>query len=79
MATAVRNVVTLLGVPLTEALKMASTYPAGFLGFSDQIGYIGESFRADFVAFMPDTVEVLATWVAGEMQEHGLRKAPPTT
>lgn len=77
MASAVRNAVALLGVTLADALKFASAHPAQFLG-RDDLGFIGRGRRADLVAFMPDTMEVLATWVAGEMQEHGLRKAPRT-
>ena len=32
MASAVRNTVRRLGLPLAEALRMASLYPAAFLG-----------------------------------------------
>jgi len=32
MATSVRNAVELLGLPLVEAARMASRYPAEFLG-----------------------------------------------
>ncbi len=66
MATAVGNCVTLLGVPLPRALRMASTTPAAFLGLSDSLGRLASGMRADLVAFSPKNVEVLATWVAGE-------------
>lgn len=72
MASAVRNAVALLGVPLPEALKMASAHPAQFLGL-DELGCIEPGRRADLVAFMPATLEVIATWVAGDMMEHRLR------
>jgi N-acetylglucosamine-6-phosphate deacetylase len=71
MATAVRNCVAMLGVPLTDALRFASAHPAQFLGVYDRLGYIGRGRRADLVAFMPDTMDVLATWVAGGIMEHG--------
>jgi len=65
MASAVRNCVALLGLPLTDALRMASAAPAAFLGLSENLGRLAPGFRADIVALMPDSVEVVATWVAG--------------
>jgi N-acetylglucosamine-6-phosphate deacetylase len=65
MATAVRNCVNLLGVPLTDALRFASTHPANFLGLGHHFGRLAAGCRADMVAFMPDTIAVLDTWVAG--------------
>lgn len=65
MASAVRNCVRLLGIPLTEALCLASAEPADFLGLGDKLGRLKPGFRADLVAFDPVTVHVLATWVAG--------------
>ena len=38
MASAVRNSVRLLGVPLTSALRFASTEPAEFLGLGHKLG-----------------------------------------
>ena len=65
MASAVRNTVHDLRVPLTSALQYASTEPAEFLGLGTLLGRIAPAFRADFVAFEPETIEVLETWVAG--------------
>jgi N-acetylglucosamine-6-phosphate deacetylase len=67
MASAVRNCVRLLDVPLTEALRFASTHPAHFLGLSDRIGELAFGMRADIVAIDPNSVEVRHTWVAGQM------------
>jgi len=64
MARAVRNCVELLGVPLTQALQFASIHPAQFLGRRD-LGRLAPGCRADMVAFWPDTIAVLDTWVAG--------------
>ena len=65
MATAVRNCVGLLGVPLPAALALASAAPADFLGLGGHLGRIAPGYRADLVAFHPREVEILETWVAG--------------
>jgi N-acetylglucosamine-6-phosphate deacetylase len=66
MAGAVRNCVNLLDVPLTDALRFASTHPAEMLGLGNTLGKLAPSFRADMVAFDPTTLEVFQTWVAGQ-------------
>jgi N-acetylglucosamine-6-phosphate deacetylase len=68
MAQAVRNSVTLLQVPLTTALQFASANPADFIGLGDTLGRLRPGYRADVVAFMPDKLRILATWVAGQTQ-----------
>lgn len=65
MASAVRNCVKLLDVPLTDALRFASTHPAQMLGVGKTLGKLARGFRADMVAFDGATIEVLRTWVAG--------------
>src|SRR5262249_39774668 len=65
MADAVCNTVQLLGVPLTDALRFASAEPAAFLGLGETLGRIAPGYRADLVAFDPDTLAVHQTWVAG--------------
>ncbi|MET0893686.1 MAG: N-acetylglucosamine-6-phosphate deacetylase [Pseudoxanthomonas sp.] len=64
MATAVRNSVAMLGVPLAEAARMASTYPAEFLGIGERYGRIATGYHADFVA-MDAELQVVATWIRG--------------
>jgi N-acetylglucosamine-6-phosphate deacetylase len=66
MATAVRNTVSLVGVSLEEAARMASTYPAEFLGLADSYGRIAPDYRADLVALDAD-LRVQATWVGGAL------------
>ena len=66
MATAVRNTVRMLGVPLEEAVRMASTYPAEFLGLADTFGRIASGYRADMVALDAD-LRVQSTWVGGAL------------
>jgi N-acetylglucosamine-6-phosphate deacetylase len=74
MASAVRNCVRLLGVPLTDALRYASTEPARFLGLDDAVGRLSPGCRADMVAFEPESLRVLGTWVAGRWAQAA---APP--
>ena len=66
MASAVRNCVELLGVPLGHALRFASTEPARFLGRDAALGRLAPGYRADLVAFDPGSMRIHATWVAGE-------------
>jgi N-acetylglucosamine-6-phosphate deacetylase len=66
MASAVRNCVRMLDVPLTDALRFASTEPARFLGLGKELGRLAPGYRADMVAFDPDDISVVETWVAGE-------------
>ena len=65
MASAVRNCVKLLDVPLTDALRFASTHPADMLGLGDTLGKLAPGFRADMVALDGATMDALETWVAG--------------
>ena len=65
MATAVRNCVQLLDVPLTSALRFASTHPAQFLGLGHMLGRLQPGYRADMVALDSAGVSVVQTWVAG--------------
>lgn len=65
MASAVRNCVDLLGLPLDEACRMASRYPAEFLGLGQHFGRIAPGWRADLVAF-DEQVRVQQTWIAGQ-------------
>jgi N-acetylglucosamine-6-phosphate deacetylase len=65
MASAVRNTVNLLGLPLAEASRMASAYPAEWLGLEQTHGCIAPGQRADF-AVLDDTLHVRETWIGGE-------------
>lgn len=64
MAAAVRNSVTMLGLPLDEAVRMASAYPADFLGLGASHGRIAVGYRADLVAMDGDCT-VQRSWIAG--------------
>ncbi len=49
MAHAVKNCVEKAHIPLEEALRMASLYPAKIMGLDKQLGRIKKGFAADFV------------------------------
>jgi N-acetylglucosamine-6-phosphate deacetylase len=65
MATAVRNCVATLGIDPAEALRMASTYPAHFLGIADQRGAIEPGLAADLVE-LDGSLVVRGSWIAGD-------------
>jgi N-acetylglucosamine-6-phosphate deacetylase len=65
MATAVRNCVLLIGVPLEVALRFASTNPASFIGVDHWLGRLAPGYRADIVAIDAESVEVVASWIGG--------------
>ena len=67
MIDAVRNSIEMLGVPLEEAARMASTYPADFLGLGATHGRIEAGFRADFTVIDRD-LRVTETWIGGAVQ-----------
>lgn len=63
MIEAVGNAVTMMGAKLEDALAMASSTPARFLGFHDR-GTINIGARADLVAFTK-SFRVVDTWIKG--------------
>ncbi len=63
LASAVR-VMAGLGVPLPQAVAMASTNPASFLGLAHERGRLAPGLRADLTLLGPD-LAVLATWRDG--------------
>ena len=65
MASCVRNAIALLGLPLAEAVRMASLYPAQFLGLAHELGRIEPGYRANLV-LADDDLNVLETWIDGE-------------
>jgi N-acetylglucosamine-6-phosphate deacetylase len=64
MAAAVRNAVTLLGLDIAEAARMASEYPAEFLGLGHELGRIAPGYRANLV-LMDRELNVQKTWIEG--------------
>jgi N-acetylglucosamine-6-phosphate deacetylase len=68
MASAVRNAVASLGLDLPAAARMASEYPAEFLGLGAELGRIAPGYRANLV-LVDDDVRVQRTWIAGRAGE----------
>jgi N-acetylglucosamine-6-phosphate deacetylase len=64
MATAVRNAVSMLDLDIAEAARMASEYPAEFLGLGQELGRIQPGYRANLVA-LDDGLQVTQTWIDG--------------
>ena len=64
MIDAVRNAIDMLGVPLDEAARMASTYPADFVGLDATHGRIEADRRADFTV-VDQNLRVTETWIDG--------------
>jgi N-acetylglucosamine-6-phosphate deacetylase len=71
MGTAVRNTVRMLGMPLADAVRMASANPADFLALRD-VGRIAPGQRANLV-LLDDELQVRATWIDGLPAEQGSR------
>jgi N-acetylglucosamine-6-phosphate deacetylase len=64
MASSVRLVHQALGLPLDEALRMASTYPAEAAQISGRKGSIQPGFDADFVV-LDTNLDTKSTWISG--------------
>lgn len=64
MALAVRNAVTMLGITPEQALSMATTVPARFLGLADSHGRIAPGAVASFVRLDSD-LNLRGVWIEG--------------
>ncbi len=64
MASAVRHCVARIGIPLEEALAMASLNPATALGIADRRGRIAPGYFADFVV-LDERLTVRETYLNG--------------
>lgn len=62
---AVRNCVKKFGIEPDEALRMASSYPAAFLGLNASLGKLLPGYNADIVALTAE-FKVKQTWLMGQ-------------
>jgi N-acetylglucosamine-6-phosphate deacetylase len=60
--------VSLLGLDIVEAARMASETPAEFLGLGHELGRIAPGYRANLV-LVNDDLEVQRTWIEGLASE----------
>jgi len=65
MISSVRFVHERLGLPLEEALRMASAYPAEAAWINDRKGSLKPGYDADFVILTSD-LGMKSTWISGE-------------
>jgi len=66
MAGAVRNAVSLLDLPLEQALAIASSAPADFLGMAHRRGHITPGMEADLV-LLDRNLTVRQVWIKGRI------------
>lgn len=66
MISAVRFVHRELGLPLDEALRMASLYPAASIRIDHHYGRLGPGYVANIV-HLDDTLDVNHVWIDGDM------------
>lgn len=64
MATAVRNAVAMLNLPLEDAVMMAAAAPAAFLGQNTVRGRTAKGQAAD-LCLLDNQLNVIATWIGG--------------
>jgi len=68
MITAVRNAASFAGLNPSEALRMASSYPAHALGLENRLGYIRAGYQASFIEVDED-LNLYRSWIDGEVSE----------
>lgn len=58
-----------LGLPVEEALRMASLYPAEFLGLEHRLGRIAPGYEAELVLLSDDLEVVRESWIGAQSTE----------
>ena len=67
MNRGVANLVNIVGFTVLEAVQTATLNPARVLGLDGRVRAMRTGMDADLVLLEPNTLEVLATWVQGEL------------
>ena len=65
MLLCVQNMIRLVGVPMVDAVRMASINPARALGLEHEIGSLKVNRKADFLILNP-ALDLLATYIDGK-------------
>ena len=63
----VRYVVNTLGLPLADALRMATSTPARLLGLEGRIGAVAPGARADLI-HLADDLDLASVWIGGRKE-----------
>ena len=71
LADAVRYSHQVVGLPLAECLRMASLYPAQFMGIDAQMGRLAPGAEAN-LAWLNADLQVGASWLSGQVLDHPL-------
>lgn len=66
MDTIFRNAIKQVGIPMTDAVKMASSTPAKVIGIDNRKGYIKENYDADLILFDKD-LNIKKVMVTGKL------------
>jgi N-acetylglucosamine-6-phosphate deacetylase len=66
MLGAVNNSVAMLGLPHSEALRMAALYSAQYLGLGEHLGLVKAGYQADLV-LLNEANQVSRTYIAGKL------------
>jgi N-acetylglucosamine-6-phosphate deacetylase len=69
MISAVRNCMEMAEIGLDEALRMASLYPADFLGLGHILGRLAPGYQADMILF-DDQFNVTQSWIKGAQESY---------
>jgi N-acetylglucosamine-6-phosphate deacetylase len=65
MISAVRFMHERIGLPVEEALRMATLYPAQAVGAADRVGRLGAGTDASIV-YLTEALDVSGVWIKGE-------------
>ncbi len=60
-----------VGIPLAEALRMATCYPAEAIHLGDRLGYLAAGYGANLVVFDPQRLEIGAVMAGGQWMVGG--------
>jgi N-acetylglucosamine-6-phosphate deacetylase len=66
MMQAVLNCIAHAGIPVEEAIRMASLYPARVLKLDDKLGKIAEGYAAEFV-WLNEKTQLKAVYARGSL------------
>ena len=69
MICAVKNAIELVGLERSQAIRMASLYPAKAIGIASDVGRIRAGYRANLISINSD-MEVNRSWIDGQVREY---------